>query len=962
MKSSKFILMIMFVVFFGMNMMNAQNLNVETYHLDNGLKVVLCEDHSTATVYGTVFVHAGSKNDPLDATGMAHYFEHIMFKGTDKIGTTNWEKEKVYLDSIDIMYDKLHETDIPEERESIQKKINELSLASTDYAIPNEVDLILKRMGGTNLNAGTSFDYTVYYNSFPSNQIEKWMDVYVERFRNPVFRLFQSELETVYEEKNMYSDNPMSAFSEMMYKECFGEHPYGRPIVGLTEHLKNPQTSKMREFYNTYYVANNMTLILVGDFNTEEVKPMIEEKFSVWRSGELPQQPEYKLPSFDEEVVKEVRMTPIKVGAIVYKGIDNSNEDNIPFTLMMSCLSNGATGIIDEATLNKEFLGAMMLPMSLEDHGSLIFLYIPKIIGQSHKKAEKIVFNAIERIKTGDFSDVLFEAQKAELLKQRMLQLENVHKLSSLFMDLESRDMTYEDYLAETEMIKNLTKDDIVDVANKYFTDNRVILRSKMGFPKAEKVEKPKWKPIEVKNTEAKSDFAKKIESQEVKDIEPQVIEFGKDVVIEKANDAFTMYSTKNPCNNYFNLYINYNYGMIDDPDLEKAVGLLELFGTESKTFEEIELELQKMCASMTLNVNAGYCQLYLSGFEENLEEILTLCQDKLFNAKFDDSKIDLMMENYYASRMLNRNDASTWDNALYNYVIFGDNSYYKNQTPIKKWLKRDSDEIISEVETVFNYSGDIGFIGNTDTQEVIKMLNDYGLIKNDAVKADKKVKKRINYDENVVYFVHNKKFKQSNINFYVPSENLNDKEKLISRVFNKYFGTDMYSIVFQEIREFRSLGYSAYSNFSYDYLDRYPGYLFAFVGTQADKTNEAVEAMSGLIKEMPKKMEKFNVSKEALLMSRNSQYITFRNIPVNVAYWVEEGYDHDPRVDNTNYIKETTYDDIDNFYQTKVHERPMVIMIVGNKKDIDLTDLERYGTVKILKYKDICKKGSWIN
>ena len=289
MKSSKFILMIMFVVFFGMNMMNAQNLNVETYHLDNGLKVVLCEDHSTATVYGTVFVHAGSKNDPLDATGMAHYFEHIMFKGTDKIGTTNWEKERVYLDSIDIMYDKLHETDIPEERESIQKKINELSLASADYAIPNEVDLILKRMGGTNLNAGTSFDYTVYYNSFPSNQIEKWMDVYVERFRNPVFRLFQSELETVYEEKNMYSDSPVSAFSEMMYKECFGEHPYGRPIVGLTEHLKNPQTSKMREFFNTYYVANNMTLILVGDFDTEEIKPMVEDKFGVWRSGELPE-------------------------------------------------------------------------------------------------------------------------------------------------------------------------------------------------------------------------------------------------------------------------------------------------------------------------------------------------------------------------------------------------------------------------------------------------------------------------------------------------------------------------------------------------------------------------------------------------------------------------------------------------------------------------------------------------
>ena len=423
----KFILLFVCVMFFGMKMLNAQNLDAETFYLYNGLKVVLCEEHSTATVFGTVYVHVGSKNDPLDATGMAHYFEHIMFKGTDKIGTTDWEKEMVYLDSIDLMYDKLHETDIPEERTAIQRKINELSIAACQYAIPNETDMILKRMGGTNLNTGTSYDYTIYHNSFPSNQMEKWMYVYVERFRNPVFRLFQSELETVYEEKNMGSDNPVSVFAETMFKECFGEHPYGRPIVGLTEHLKNPQTSKMREFYETYYVANNMTLILVGDFDKEEVKPMVEEKFGLLRKGELPEKPEYELPAFDKEVVKEVRMTPIKMGFIIYKGIDNRSEDNIPFSVMMACINNeGATGLLDEAVLDKKFLSAQMLPLSLEEHGSLIFLYMPKIIGQSHKKAEKVLLDAIDRIKTGDFSDVLFEAQKAKLLRDRTLKLENI--------------------------------------------------------------------------------------------------------------------------------------------------------------------------------------------------------------------------------------------------------------------------------------------------------------------------------------------------------------------------------------------------------------------------------------------------------------------------------------------------------------------------------------------------------
>ena len=329
-----------------------EELKTKTFHLDNGLKVVMCEDHTQPEIYGAVYVHAGSKNDPADATGMAHYFEHIMFKGTDKIGTTNWEAEKVFLDSIDLMYDRLHETSDVAERHDIQQKINALSQKSAEYAIPNEVDVILTQMGGKRLNAGTSYDQTVYYNTFPSNQLSKWMDVYVERFRNPVFRLFQSELETVYEEKNMYGDSPIAAFQEYLFKETFGEHPYGRPVIGYTEHLKNPQTSKMREFYNTYYVANNMTLILVGDFDINEVEPMVAEKFGTWRRGELPKEPTYNLPRFNGPTVKEVKMTPIKMGALVFPGVRISDPDYLPLNLACSIFSNGETGLTDKLMLD----------------------------------------------------------------------------------------------------------------------------------------------------------------------------------------------------------------------------------------------------------------------------------------------------------------------------------------------------------------------------------------------------------------------------------------------------------------------------------------------------------------------------------------------------------------------------------------------------------------------------------
>lgn len=940
-------------IILSVNVMSAQ-VKVKTTKLDNGLKVVMCEDHSSPKAYGAVYVHAGSKNDPLEATGMAHYFEHIMFKGTDKIGTINWEAEKVYLDSIDIMYDKLHETTDLNERAAIQQKINELSLASTDYAIPNEVDVILTKMGGTGLNAGTAYDQTIYYNAFPANQIGKWMDVYAERFRYPVFRLFQSELETVYEEKNMYGDGPINAFQEYMFQEIFGEHPYGRPIIGLTEHLKNPQTSKMREFFNTYYVANNMTLILVGDFNIDEIEPMVAEKFGTWRSGEIPAQPEFTLPEFKGQTIKEVRMTPIKVGVLAWRGVKVSDPDYLPLSIACSVFSNGETGIMDKDMLDGNIMMAMLMPLSLEDHGANIIMYVPKLIGQSHEKAEAYVFESLNKLKNGEFSDDLFEAIRVNMLKEREQDIESLGSLAQLLLALEQRGMTYDEYLAETERIKTITKDEIVAIANKYFDDNYLDIRSKMGSAPKDKVDKPNWKPIEAKNTDAKSDFAMMIEAQEVPQVTPQVIDFNKDVKITKINDCFTMISTKNPYNDIFNLSITHNYGTIDDPDLNRAISYFEMQGTEDKTFEEFSLELQKLGATISIYANQSNCNVVIEGFEKDLDKILALCEEKLYNPANDEKKIDIIYDSEKMEEETLKEDASEWAEAVRQYALYGEKSSYLAETPIKQWKKRSGEELLSEVDNALNYNGEVLFIGNIDNQKVIEALKKHNLVKDDVVKSEKSFKTEKTFTDNQVFIAHNKKFRQSNIYMHVPSEILNMEEKAVSMVFNKYFGTDMYSIVFQEVREFRSLGYTAYGYYMTDYLDRKPSMLYAFLGTQSDKTNEGIDVLRGLITDMPERLEKFNASKDALIMSRASDYVSFRSIPSQVSTWMEQGYNHDPRMEYTDIIKKTEYKDVYDFYKKYVADRPIVIMMSGNKKQIDLKALEKYGEMKELKYKEI--------
>ena len=949
---------ILFLLLFAGTCLFAQgDLKTKTIHLDNGLKVVMCEDHAQPEIYGAVYVHAGSKNDPADATGMAHYFEHIMFKGTDKIGTTNWKAEKVFLDSIDLMYDRLHETTDVVERQAIQQKINALSIKSAEYAIPNEVDVILTQMGGKNLNAGTSYDQTVYYNTFPSNQLSKWMDVYVERFRNPVFRLFQSELETVYEEKNMYGDNPISAFQEYLFREAFGEHPYGRPVIGYTEHLKNPQTSKMREFYNTYYVANNMTLILVGDFDINEVEPMVAEKFGAWHHGELPKVPTYNLPKFNGPTVKEVKMTPIKMGALVFPGVKISDPDYLPLSLACSIFSNGETGLTDKLMLENKIMAAMLLPLSLEDHGGNVMIYVPKLLGQSHEDAEALIFDCLDRLKKGDFSDDLFEAMRMSKLTSRIRDMESPMDLASLFAELEMRGMTYEDYLAETKRLETITKDEVVAIANKYFGNDYLDVRSKMGFPAKDKVDKPNWKPIEAKNTEAKSDFAKAIEAQQVLEVEPQVIKFGEDVVITDVNDSFKLFSAINPRNDIFDLKVNFNYGTSTDPDLGRAVQYLEMQGTQTQTPEEFAIELQKLGASISFYESENQFTVHMTGFEKDLNEIMALCSRKLQSPSNKENYIQTLVESEQTGYSTIRDDASTWASAVREYALYGERSTYLNQLPLKQWKKKSGEELLAEVAEALKYDGFVTYSGNTDPKLVTNMLKENQLVRSNAIKGQEKIRVEKKYAEPKVFIASNKKFRQSNIYFHVPGEKLSKQDEALSSVFSKYFGTDMYSIVFQEIREFRSLGYTAYSYYTYDYLQRKPGNLYGFLGTQSDKTLDGMTAFKDLIVNMPVRMEKFNASKEALLKARASDYVGFRNMPATVQTWMKKGYDHDPRGEVTEIIRNTSFDDVQSFYNRLIKDRPVVIMMSGNQKKIDKKELGKFGEVTKLKYKQIIKE-----
>ena len=935
----------------------AQNdLKVETFHLSNGLKVIMCESHDQPKIYGSVVVHAGSKNEDPAATGVAHYFEHIMFKGTDRIGTTDWGREKPYLDSISDLYDQMQATQDAEKRHQLQLEVNRLNIAASRYAIPNETDAILQQMGCTGLNAGTSYDYTVYYNTLPSNQLENWMEVYAERFRNPVYRLFQGELEAVYEERNIANNEQMYAFIRNLFTESFGEHPYSRDVIGLDEHLKTPQPSAMKRFYDKYYVASNMTLILVGDFKTEEAMKMAEKYFSIWPKGEPAKQPSYNLPKFESRVVKEVKQTPIKVGLIVLPGVKENDPDKLPLDVMSEIISGG-NGRLDELATEGKILVTQLMPFSLQDAGTNVILYAPKLIGQKHEAAEELIWAAIDSVKEGRFSDKLLESIKMNNLVSRKRMLEDYNGIAQLLQSLELSGSNYDEWQRDNERLMRITRKDIMKIAAKYYDRNRcTIVRSSMGFPKKGETIKPDWDHLEAQNQGEKTEFAKHIADRKVKEIEPQKLDYKQLVKTVPVSKNCSLYASKNPKNDLFSLNIYYHYGSFDNHNIDQAMNYFSNIGAGDMTPEQYRIEMDCLGGSFSLSSGNDYSYLTISGPEENMEKILDLAMFKLRNPRHDPQQIKNLVEQLEASKKDDKNNASTWTAALYEYVLYGDSSEYINHATIKEIKKMKGEDLVALIDNIFGRDGYVTYVGNTHPKKVAQMLIDNKLVRDDVTVMHKRVRQPRKFDEGAVFYCSNRKFLKSDIDLYIPGPDFDyEADRAACAMFNEYMSGSMAGIFFQEIREMRSLAYSTYGRFSYDRFNRKPSQYYGFVGTQCDKTNDAVNAMNDLMVKFPERKDKFSNAQDYLVSVRNSSYLTFRSFPENYRYLVEEEKtDRDQRVEVTEEIRKMEYKDLQSFHRKYIEGRPLVVLVSGNAKKFDLKALARYGKVQEVKYKDM--------
>ena len=831
-------------------------LKVKEYRLENGLTVWLNEDHSQPKVFGAVVVKAGAKDCP--DTGIAHYFEHMMFKGTDRIGTLDYESEKVLLDSIAMKYDELAMTEDTAARARLQKEINELSIRSSEYVIPNEFNRLINRFGGSGLNAATSYDATIYFNTFSPQYMVQWAEINSERLINPVFRLFQSELETVYEEKNMYGDFIGGQVMDTLMARYFGPHPYAYPIIGSTKNLKNPRLTEMHKFFEDYYVASNMALILSGDFDAQQVMPILEKAFSRIRSGNAPKQEKVMLPPFNGRETMKVKFPIpfIKAMGLGFRGVSANHEDQVALNIAVNLLNNAnGTGYLDKLMVEHKLMGALAINESMNEAGILAVAIMPKLLIQSYSSAEKMVWDEINRVKNGDFSDEMFNSLKLEQKRQYASSLENIDSRATIMMNLFSQGKSWNDYLNEVARIESITKEDVVRVAQKYFSNNYLCVTKSTGKYPKDNLPKPAFSPVVPRNADASSSYAKQLEKIPEQQVAPRIIDFEKDVKTSKLTPLVTLYTTPNPLNDIFTLNISYGIGALEQPELMQLTNYLQLLGTESLSFEQFRSRLQSIGSTLAFDVTPDAFVMKVTGFDNHIDETMELVGDFIRHAKADDKKLRQIVDDAKVSEKAFFKSGDNVASALLEQVKYGDQSRYLRKLSLSQIKKLKGKDMLAIYDKVRSVQCDLHYCGTLPVEKVIGTIRQHLPLERTTVASNSPYYRELKqYDRPTVFFIDMPDMAQSIVYGYVKGDPVDDKaSRHASRLFSVYFGGDMSSLMFQEIREFRSFAYRTSGRYQ---LPNHAhkgtaGSFTAMLSTQSDKTLDALGVLDSLIREM---------------------------------------------------------------------------------------------------------------
>ncbi|MDL2283011.1 insulinase family protein [Odoribacter sp. OttesenSCG-928-G04] len=932
-------------------------LNVRIYTLDNGLKVYLSVNPEKPRIQADIAVRVGGKNDPAETTGLAHYFEHLMFKGTKIFGTQNYEMEEPMLNEIESLFEVYRKTTDEAERKAIYKKIDSISYEASKLAIPNEYDKLMSSIGATNTNAFTGMDMTVYVEDIPSNEVENWAKIQSDRFQNAVIRGFHTELETVYEEKNMSLTSDRGRVSEKIMSELYKNHPYGtQTVLGTQEHLKNPSITNIKNYYKEWYVPNNMAISMSGDFNPDEVIEIIKKYFGSIKPNNNLKQLSFKPETpITQPIETEVVGIEAENVTIAWRAPGAKDDELTLASLAGEVLYNGKAGIIDlNVNQQQKLLFGVAYLYTQADYSSFRMNARPKK-GQSLEEVKNILLEQVDKLRKGEFDESLLTATVNNFKRHQQQQMESNEDRAFLCVNSFINGTDWKDEVTSMDKWSKITKAEVVDFANRYLKDNNyIVVYKREGKPNDAKMSKPSITPIFM-NRDTSSAFLREIQSATAKPIEPVFLDYSKDMNKLTAKSNIPVLYKENTTNDLFSLMYVFDMGRNDDKVLETAVKYFEYLGTSKMTPEQIKQEFYKLACDYFVSSGLERTYVGLTGLSENMPQALALFESLLADVKGDERVLENMKADILKSRVDNKKSQNANYGRLMQYAYYGAKSPALNIMSEKEIKALKSNDLLNVIKTLTTFEHTILYYGSQSQEELLKNINALHNVpeKLTPVNSRKDVVMQLTptnrvfiapYDAKQIYMAA----------FSNRGEKFNPANTSISTLYNAYFAGGMNAIVFQEMREARGLAYSADARLRQPIKLDKPYYYSTFIATQNDKMIDALKAFDEIINNMPESQNAFDLAKESLITNLRTERITKVDVLWSYMAAQDLGLKTDRRKELFEDLQKLTLSDVKKFQQEWVKGRSYTYCILGNEKDLDLKNLTGYGPITRLTTKDI--------
>jgi zinc protease len=712
----------------------------------------------------------------------------------------------------------------------------------------------------------------------------------------------------------------------------------------------------MKAFYEKHYVAKNMAIILTGNFKAKEVLPIITEKFKNLSAKVAPSLSLPELEPLAENLVKKIRVTPIKIEMLGWQTAPFNHKDRAALDVCERMLSNESeTGLMDQLAENNEVMFVFGISEVYNKAGAFSIIAVPKPLIQSVSNTDKKIEAVLNKLKNGDFSADLLNVPKYELSKQFQQEMEQLSGRGVAIGTAFSQGISWEEYIAYPKKVSEVSKEEVMRVAKKYFGKKRAKLISRTGFPKKVKLEKPPFKAVS-RTQKDSSVYAKNFKNIPSKSFQPKFLDFDKDIEKTIIYKNQTLIKTANPVNDLFYLTIAFKKGYLNNlENLNVAVDLMNYSGAGDSSYLTLKKAFSNLGCSYYFSCNDNYLTLKIEGIPSSLDPALELVNLLIKEPRQDESGFKLMLKSTKLDRKVEKRDRFLLGSALYHYAQYNAQSYFLLRASQKEIKKMSPSALIETYKRVVaEYKAEISYVGNLSLEKLKKTIESKIDLVENKKEATYSEKERVAIVKNKIIIINDKKAIQSHIYFYVPDDKRDLSDYVKVKAFNNYFAGGFSGIITQEIREYRSLAYAVGGRFVLPIQSN--GYFSAYIGCQADKTIKATAVLDSLLNDMPEKQDRISSLKKSLKLRTVSNYPEFKQLYGHISYYQKHGYTEDPNIDAYQKYENLSMKDVVEFYEKAIKGKPRVITIYGNKNKMDLNQLEKLGQVEILQLKEVIK------